>query len=152
MSKRVLVAYSSYFGNSTLAAETVERLLRERGNEVTRYSIRDGGKRPDRWDAIVVVTPIRMGMVVGPTRRFVRRLPRGGNARSALVVTHIAPVDENVRFNPVKPSRKLCERLKRHGYDAIGDPVFLSVVEHQGPLEEGYETKVARLVDAVVGE
>ncbi len=139
-----LIAFVSYHGNSKHVAETLAREVTSRGHQVQIVPVLQDQSRNDDWDVLFVCAPVRGGAVVGPARRFAARVARSG-ATFALAITHGAPL--NHFFSPVRSTRKLRRRLENRGMRALSDSLFFRVTETTGPLEEGFEQKLADLAD-----
>ncbi|MBD3277191.1 MAG: hypothetical protein GF388_02735, partial [Candidatus Aegiribacteria sp.] len=143
-SPRVLIAYMTYFGNSRSFAETLEEKLRSVEFETELVSIKDGEDPSDTWDALVLVSPVRIGRVVGKTRQYARKLRTSGKP-FALVISHGADFDNF--FSPVKTADKLHSRMKKAGMVPFSDPTYIKVLDTEGPPEKDFPQKLNELAD-----
>ncbi len=145
--KNVLISYMSYFGNSRKCAGLFDEDLKSRGFETQLISIKDNEKPSGEWDTLIVFSPVRMGNVVGKTRKFIRKLDCSGK-NFALVISHGADLDH--RFSPVKPTEKLQVRMTEKGMLKVADPTYIKVVSNEGPPVEGFEDTLGELADSLV--
>jgi hypothetical protein len=151
--RRIIIAFSSWFGNGRTAAATLARECTARGAVVTEIDLlADAPPRPREvtaaeWDAAVIVTPVRAGMIVRPARRFARFVARRRGAEVAVVVTHAAPFDHF--FSPTKPTGRLVKRLRRRKVTLLADPVYLQVRTQEGPLPGDYAERMVQLATAL---
>lgn len=144
MEKTIMIAWASWFGNCEKLAENLEEKCRAQGLNPRRVALLKGEAPPEGWDALVLVTPVRMGNVAGPSRKFAKAAARrGGGKPFALVISHGAPLEHF--FSPVKPSRKLAAKLVKRGMKELREPLFCMVAEQEGPLKEGWEEKLEAL-------
>ncbi len=144
--KNVLIAYMSYFGNSKKCAVLFDQDLKSRGFETQLVSIKDNEKPSGEWDTLVVFSPVRIGRVVGKTRKFIRKLD-GSGKNFALVISHAADLDH--RFSPVKPTEKLQARMVEKGMMKAADPTYIRVLSNEGPPVEGFEDTLRELADSL---
>jgi len=142
--KNVLIAYMSYFGNSRKCAGLFDEDMKSRGLKTQLVSIKDNEKPSGKWDTLVLFSPVRMGRIVGKTRKFIRKLDGSGN-NFALVISHGADLDQ--RFSPVKPTEKLQIRMTEKGMLKAADPTYIKVVSNEGPPVQGFEDTLDKLAD-----
>ncbi|MCD4701892.1 MAG: flavodoxin domain-containing protein [Candidatus Aegiribacteria sp.] len=142
MMKNVLIAYMSYFGNSRKCAGLFTDELKSRGFKTQLISIKENEKPSDEWDTLVVFSPVRMGRVVGKTRKFIRKL-NGSGKDFVLVISHGADLGQ--RFSPVKPTEKLQTSMTEKGMMRVTDPTYIKVVSNEGPPVEGFENILSEL-------
>ncbi|ADK79401.1 flavodoxin family protein [Sediminispirochaeta smaragdinae] len=142
MVKKILIAYSSYFGNCKKAASTLAASCDEEGMETSLYPILESETLPEKPDILVLVTPVRVRKIVGPSKKFLRKIGEK-DLRYALVVSHGAALDHF--FSPVPATKKLERHLERKEMVRITEPLFLQVERQQGPLSKGYEKRLADL-------
>lgn len=150
--RRIIIGFSSWFGNGRTAAATLARECAARGAAVTEVDLRAAtGVPPEaagaEWDAAVIVAPVRAGMIVGPARRFARALSRQRGACIAIVITHAAPLDHF--FSPAKSTGRLVKRLRRRKATLLTDPVYLQVQTQEGPLPVDYAERMAELATTI---
>ena len=144
--KRVLIAYTSYFGNSKSSAEEFARLMESKGIQTETVSVTEGQTPSTEWDVLVLFTPVRRGSIVGKTKKFVEQ-PTAGGAAFALVVSHAAP--KGSIFSPVRSSEALQAQLLARGMRQAADITYIRVAGVKGPKEEGYLDVLARLADTI---
>ncbi len=137
----------SYFGNSRKCAGLFSEDLKSRGLETQLVSIKDNEEYSEEWDTLVIFSPVRMGRIVGKTRKFIRSL-NGSGKNFALVISHGADLDQ--RFSPVKPTKKLQTSMTVKGMIEAVDPTYIKVVSSEGPPVEGFEDTLRELADSLV--
>jgi methylmalonyl-CoA mutase cobalamin-binding subunit len=145
--RRIIIGFSSWFGNGRTAAAELAKECEDRGATVILADLLANGDAPAadaaEWDAAVIVAPVRAGMIVRPARRFARAVSRRRGASVAVVITHAAPFDHF--FSPTKPTGRLVARLRRRGATLLADPVYLQVQTQEGPLPGNYAASMAEL-------
>ena len=126
--------------------------MADAGIEVAVHHVQDvGPKDLPPADLYVFSSPGRMGRPIGSIRKLLTRLQLPAGTRSALLTTEMAPQpdtktgrmpteEEICRFQHVRP--KMHELLQARGLIPIGEEKVL-VTDMQGPLEDGWEQKVA---------
>lgn len=150
MATRIIVAYTSWYGNCRKAAEYLGDALKTRGCAVELVSIRDSETPSGAADGVVLVTPVRMGRIPAPSRAFARTIKRfSPKVPFDLVVTHGAPLDHF--FSPVKTTKRLLQRLRRRGFQVGDEPLYLRVTTEKGPLPGDYAARLDALAESIGG-
>jgi flavorubredoxin len=142
---KISISYQSKYGNRKKAMEYLARILEEKGNEVSVFSMADTGPNqiPDS-DIYVFSTSVHMGKPPRKTRGYVKKFK--GNGRYALVVTH-ASEPEGHKYSPPQTIEMMTELIGSTGLTPASDPLLIRVVDMKGPLEEGWEDKVRGLAE-----
>ena len=144
--------HASKFGNGALVAEAFAKDMAARGITVEIHHIREvEPKAPPPADLYLISSPGRMGKPIREMRRFLKDLALPIETRCAVLTTEIAPTpdkktgrmptDEEIcRYQRVRPIIR--EALQHKGLVEVAeDRVF--VTDIKGPLEDGWEEKVA---------
>jgi hypothetical protein len=149
---KIEYVHASKFGNGALVAEEFSRQMAAKGVTVGVHHIREA--RPDRLpaaDLYVVSSPGRMGKPIGGMRRFLKKLRLPAGTRYAILTTEMAPQpdkktgqipteEEQARWQRVRPIMN--ELLQAAGLVKVAEDKVL-VTGLKGPLEEGWQNKVA---------
>jgi hypothetical protein len=151
--------HASKFGNGAAVAEEFKKIMAGRGITVSIRHISDAdpAKLPAA-DLYVFSSPGRMGKPKGDARRFLRkvRLPHG--TRYAILTTQAAPrpdpktgkmpsQEEQDRWERVIPIMN--ELLQANGLAKVAEAAVL-VTGMKGPLEPGWQAKVAAFADQLM--
>ena len=149
---RIEYLHASKFGNGAMVAEEFTKQMAAKGVTVNVQHIR--AARPDRLapaDLYVFSSPGRMGKPIGGMRRFLKKLRLPAGTRYAILTTEMAPQPdkktgqipteaEQSRWQRVRPIMN--ELLQAAGLVAVAEDKLL-VTGLKGPLEEGWQKKVA---------
>jgi menaquinone-dependent protoporphyrinogen IX oxidase len=155
---RIEYIHASKYGNGASVAAAFERDMAARGIPVDVHHI-DDAKPNDlpAADLYIFSSPGRMGRPIGEMRKFLKRTILPAGTRYALLTTEMAPKpdkktgrmpteEEICRFQKVRPI--MHEMLQAKGLVAVDeDKVY--VLDIKGPLEEGWEQKVASFADRI---
>jgi sulfite reductase alpha subunit-like flavoprotein len=155
---RIEYVHASKFGNGAAVAEEFRRVMAARGVEVEVHHVREADPRSMApADLYVFSSPGRMGKPTRAVRRFLKtvRMPEG--ARYALLTTEMQPrpdkktgrmptEEEICRYQKVRPT--MHELLGDRGFQSSGEECVY-VTDLKGPLEEGWQHKVAAFADRV---
>ena len=144
MPTKIMIAYMTYFGNSRFFAEAFAEKLSSTDLETEVISIKDGEEPSDKWDVLVIFSPVRIGRVVGKTRKYAGKIRRSGKP-FALVISHGADFDN--LFSPVKTAEKLHSRMKKAGMEPFSEPTYIKVLDTEGPPEKNFPQKLDKLAD-----
>lgn len=148
--------HASRFGNGARVAERFQRLMADRGVVVHVHHVDDANpKALPPADLYVFSSPGRMGRPIGGMRRFLKRLEAPAGARFAILTTEGAPQpdkktgripteEEQARYQKVTPMLRAA--LTGAGMVEVAAEKVL-VTGLKGPLEEGWEAKVAAFVE-----
>jgi menaquinone-dependent protoporphyrinogen IX oxidase len=144
--------HASKYGNGVKVAEEFKKQMAASDVAVDIHHIRQA--RPDRLpaaDLYVFSSPGRIGKPIGEMRRFLKKVRLPAGTRYALLTTEAAPQpdkqtgrmpaeEEIARWQRVRPIMN--EILHRAGLVKIAeDKVYVTSLK--GPLEDGWEQKVA---------
>jgi len=152
---RIEYFHASKFGNGAMVAEEFTRQMAAKGVTVNVQHIR--AARPDRLptaDLYLFSSPGRMGKPIGGMRRFLKKLRLPAGTRYAILTTEMAPQpdkktgripteEELARWQRVRPIMN--ELLVGAGLVKVAEDKVL-VTGLKGPLEEGWQQKVAAFV------
>jgi len=147
--------HASKFGNGAMVAEEFTKQMAAKGVTVNVQHIR--AARPDRLptaDLYLFSSPGRMGKPIGGMRRFLKKLRLPAGTRYAILTTEMAPQpdkktgriptdEEQARWQRVRPIMN--ELLRGGGLVRVAEDKVL-VTGLKGPLEEGWQQKVAAFV------
>lgn len=150
--------HGSKFGNGVKVAEEFKKLMGEKDVAVNIHHV--GAAKPTALpaaDLYIFSSPGRMGRPRGCVRRFLKRLNLPAGTKYALLTTEGAPrpdkktgrmptEEEIARWQKVRP--KMNEILQAKGLVKIAEEKVY-VTGLKGPLEEGWESKVATLFEAI---
>ncbi len=150
--------HASKFGNGAMVAEEFKNQMGHKGIGVEVHHIRDL-KRTELApaDLYVFSSPGRMGRPIGSMRRFLKRLSLPAGTKYAILTTEAAPrpdkktgqvptEEERAKYQRVRPIMN--EILRAKGLSKVADDTIL-VTGLKGPLEEGWQAKVAAFADTV---
>jgi hypothetical protein len=140
------------FGNGAAVAAEFARLMTARGVTVSVHHMRDvKAKQPPAADLYVLSSPGRMGKPIRGARRFLSKVNLPAGTKCAVLTTEAAPQpdkrtgrvptpEELARWQRVRPI--IDEALRSRGFVKIAEGC-VQVTGLKGPLEEGWEQKVA---------
>ena len=149
---KIEYVHASKYGNGAMVAEEFNKQMAAKGVTVGVQHIREA--RPDRLppaDLYVFSSPGRMGRPTGGMRRFLKKLRLPAGTRYAILTTELAPQpdkktgqipteEEQARWQRVRPIMN--ELLQAAGLVKVAEDKVL-VTGLKGPLEEGWQNKVA---------
>jgi menaquinone-dependent protoporphyrinogen IX oxidase len=148
--------HASKFGNGAMVAAEFARAMAARGVSVEVHHIRE--VRPAELsaaDLYVFSSPGRIGKPIGGMRRFLAKVTLPAGTDYAVLTTEAAPKpdrktgrvpteEELARWQRVRPIMN--EILQGKGLVKVAEDKIL-VTGIKGPLEEGWQTKVAAFAD-----
>jgi hypothetical protein len=150
--------HASKYGNGAAVAEEFKKVMASREITVSVSHIRAADPRnlPDA-DLYVFSSPGRFGKPKGDARRFLRKVSLKPGTRYAVLTTQGAPKpdprtgkvpsqEEQDRWERVIPIMN--ELLEAKGLQKTAEAAVL-VTGIKGPLEEGWQDKVAAFADQV---
>lgn len=153
--------HASKYGNGARVAEEFQRILSAQGHTVVVHHIRDADpKAIPSADLYVLSSPGRLGKPLGSVRRFLKRVSLAEGARYALLTTEGAPrPDKKTGEMPTPEEIEKWQRV-RPIMDELLEPQHLRKVGEgcvyvtgmKGPLEEGWEAKVAQFAAGVLAD
>ena len=151
--------HASKFGNGAIVAEEFQKIMAARGVAVSVKHIRDANPEDLRTaDLYVFSSPGRMGKPKGNVRRFLRKISLEPGTRYAILTTQGAPrPDKKTGKLPAQEEQDRWERvipimnelLEAKGLTKVAEGAVL-VTGMKGPLEEGWQNKVAAFADKIM--
>lgn len=154
--KKIAYFHASRFGNGEKVAEEFQRLMTDRGFEVEVRHIKYArAKEMPPADLYLFSAPGRMGKPRGNMRRFLKRANLPPGTRCAVLTTEGAPRPDPKTGKMPDPAETekwqrvipvMLEILQAKGLTCVAEGKVL-VTGMKGPLEEGWEQKVAAYVD-----
>ena len=150
--------HASKFGNGAAVAEEFRKVMAARGLAVQVCHIREANpEHLPAADLYVFSSPGRFGKPKGNARRFLAKVSLAPGTRYAILTTQGAPKpdpktgqlpsqEEQDRWERVIPVMN--EVLEAKGLRKIAEGAVL-VTGLKGPLEDGWQTKVAAFADQV---
>jgi sulfite reductase alpha subunit-like flavoprotein len=150
--------HASKYGNGAAVAEEFKKVMAGRGIAVTVCHIRDANPRDlPTADLYVFSSPGRFGKPKGNARAFLRKVRLEPGTRYAILTTQGAPrtdpqtgkvlaPEELDRWERVIPIMN--ELLQAKGLTKTAEAAVL-VTGMKGPLEDGWQDKVAAFADQV---
>lgn len=151
--------HASKFGNGAMVAEEFRKIMAAKGVTVSVQHIRDANPNDlPKADLYVFSSPGRMGKPKGNARRFLRKVSLKPGTRYAILTTQAAPKpdkktgkmstqEEQDRWERVIPIMN--ELLAARGLTKVTEGAVL-VTGIKGPLEEGWQNKVAAFADQIM--
>lgn len=155
---KIEIYFESKFGNGKRVVEKLAEDLTSKGYVVGLHHI-DGvsPKEMPPVDLYVFSSPTRLGKPVGSMRRFTKKVKAPQGAKYALIATHgAAKPNKKTGLMPTPEEMEKWQRtlpimeeiLSQKGMVKIAD-LKVYVLDLKGPLEEGWESKVAAFADQV---
>ena len=151
--------HASKFGNGAMVAEEFKKIMAARGVTVSVRHIRDANPQDlPQADLYVFSSPGRMGKPKGNVRRFLRKVTLEPGTRYAILTTQGAPKpDKKTGKMPTQEELDRWERvipimnelLEAKGLKKVAEGAVW-VTGLKGPLEEGWQHKVAAFADQVM--
>ena len=151
--------HASKFGNGAIVAEEFQKIMAARGVAVSVKHIRDANPEDlPTADLYVFSSPGRMGKPKGNVRRFLRKISLEPGTRYAILTTQGAPrPDKKTGKLPAQEEQDRWERvipimnelLEAKGLTKVAEGAVL-VTGMKGPLEEGWQNKVAAFADKIM--
>jgi len=151
--------HASKFGNGALVAQEFTKIMMARGVTVRVQHIRDASPTDlPKADLYVFSSPGRLGKPKGNARRFLHAVSLEPRTRYAILTTQAAPQpDKKTGKMPTQEEQDRWERvipimnklLEAKGLTKVTEGAVL-VTGLKGPLEEGWQTKVAAFADEIL--
>jgi menaquinone-dependent protoporphyrinogen IX oxidase len=151
--------HASKFGNGAMVAEEFKKIMAARGITVSVQHIRDADPKDlPQADLYVFSSPGRMGKPKGSVRRFLSKASLEPGTRYAILTTQGAPKpDKKTDTMPTQEELDRWERvipimnelLEAKGLKKVAEGAVW-VTGLKGPLEEGWQHKVAAFADQVM--
>ena len=151
--------HASKFGNGAMVAAEFKKIMAASGVTVSVWHIRDANPEElPQADLYVFSSPGRFGKPKGNARRFLRKVSLDPGTRYAILTTQGAPKpdaktgkmptqEELDRWERVIPIMN--ELLEAKGLKKTAEGAVL-VTGIKGPLEEGWQAKVAAFADQIM--
>ena len=150
--------HDSKFGNGAIVAQEFTKIMATRGVTVRVQHIRDANPKDlPKADLYVFSSPGRLGKPKGSARRFLRAVSLEPGTRYAILTTQAAPKpDKKTGKMPAQEEQDRWERvipimnelLEAKGLVKVAQTAVL-VTGLKGPLEEGWQDKVAAFADQI---
>jgi menaquinone-dependent protoporphyrinogen IX oxidase len=151
--------HASKFGNGAMVAEEFKKIMAARGVTVSVQHIRDANPKDlPQADLYVFSSPGRIGKPKGSVRRFLSKVSLEPGTRYAILTTQGAPKpDKKTGKLPTQEELDRWERvipimnelLEAKGLKKVAEGAVW-VTGLKGPLEEGWQHKVAAFADQVM--
>jgi menaquinone-dependent protoporphyrinogen IX oxidase len=151
--------HASKFGNGAMVAEEFKKIMAARGITVSVQHIRDADPKDlPQADLYVFSSPGRMGKPKGSVRRFLSKASLEPGTRYAILTTQGAPKpDKKTGTMPTQEELDRWERvipimnelLEAKGLKKVAEGAVW-VTGIKGPLEEGWQHKVAAFADQIM--
>ena len=151
--------HASKFGNGAMVAEEFKKIMAARGVTVSVQHIRDANPKDlPEADLYVFSSPGRMGKPKGNVRRFLGKVTLEPGTRYAILTTQGAPKpDKKTGQMPAQEELDRWERvipimnelLEAKGLKKVAEGAVW-VTGIKGPLEEGWQHKVAAFADQIM--
>jgi multimeric flavodoxin WrbA len=150
--------HASKFGNGAKVAEEFQRKMGERGVNVEVHHVRDMRRtRVAAADLYLFSSPGRFGKPIGSMRRFLRRLSLPPATKYAILTTEATPrPDKKTGAMPTEEQLAKHQRVRPIMNEILDGKGMINVAEDKifvtglkGPLEDGWQAKVAAFVDRV---
>ena len=143
--------HASMYGNGAMVAKEFSRQMAANGVTVDVHHIRE--VRPKQLppaDLYLFSSPGRFGKPIGGMRRFLKKVELPAGTKYAILTTEAAPHpdsaghvptdEEMAKWQHVRPIMN--QILRRKGLVEVAEDK-IQVTEIKGPLEEGWQQKVA---------
>jgi menaquinone-dependent protoporphyrinogen IX oxidase len=151
--------HASKFGNGARVADEFKKIMAARGVTVSVQHVRDANPKDlPKADLYVFSSPGRMGRPKGNARRFLRKVNLEPGSRYAILTTQAAPKpDKKTGKMPTQEELDRWERvipimnelLEAKGLKKVAEGAVW-VTGIKGPLEEGWQHKVAAFADQIM--
>ena len=143
--------HASKYGNGVMVAQEFSRQMAAKGVTVDVHHIREARpKELPAADLYLFSSPGRFGKPIGGMRRFLKKVELPVGTKYAILTTEAAPHpdsaghvptdEEMAKWQHVRPVMNQIQRRK--GLVEVAEDK-VSVTEIKGPLEEGWQHKVA---------
>lgn len=150
--------HASKFGNGAMVAAEFAKIMTGKGMTVSVQHIRDANPRHlTAADLYVFSSPGRFGKPKGNARRFLRKVRLEPGTKYAILTTQAAPKPDP-KTGKMPPQQELDrwervipvmnELLEVKGLTNIAEQAVL-VTGLRGPLEDGWERKVAAFAEQI---
>ena len=152
--------HASKFGNGAKVAEEFRTLMAARGVAVDVHHVREARPREiPAADLYLFSSPGRMGKPIGRMRRFLKKAKLPSGAKYAILTTEGAPQpDKKTGRMPTEEEQAKWQRVIPVMNEILQEKGLVKVAEGKiivgglkGPLEEGWQNKVAAFAAQIPG-
>ena len=152
--------HASKFGNGAMVAGEFKKDMDAKGVVVNVHHIHDmSPKELPPADLYLFSSPGRMGKPIGGMRRFLKKVRLPAGTKYAVLTTEAAPrPDKKTGQMPTEEERAKWQRVIPIMNEILEDEGLVKVAEDKvlvtgmkGPLEDGWQQKVAAFSDRVSG-
>lgn len=154
--RKIAYLHASRFGNGEKVAAEFSRCMKEKGVEVDVHHIRNVRTREmPAADLYLFSAPGRMGKPKRNMRHFLKKMRLPAGTRCAILTTEGAPRPDPKTGKMPDPAKTekwqrvlpiMHELLSARGLEIVAEGKVL-VTGIKGPLEEGWQEKVAAFAD-----
>lgn len=159
---KVELYHASKYGNGARVAEEFKKLMIAKGSEVNVHHIDDASpKELPPADLYVFGSPTHFGKAVGGMVRFIKKAALSSGAKYAVFATCSAarPNKKTGKMPTEEEMAAMCqtipmldEHLREKGMTKVAEMKFFVQPESmKGPLEVGWEDRVAAFVAQILG-
>jgi menaquinone-dependent protoporphyrinogen IX oxidase len=150
--------HASKYGNGAQVAAEFEKQMTAKGVEVHLHHIRDVRAQDlPTADLYVFSSPGRMGRPIGSMRRFLRKVALPAGTTYAILTTEAAPQpDKKTGRMPTEEEIAKWQKVRPIMNQILQDKGLVEVAEDKvlvtglkGPLEDGWQDKVAAFADRI---
>ncbi|HYB14339.1 MAG TPA: hypothetical protein VEF71_02555 [Streptosporangiaceae bacterium] len=143
--------HASRYGNGAMVAEEFTKQMITRGVTVDVHHIREArpGELPPA-DLYLFSSPGRWGKPIGRMRRFLQKVGLPAGTRYAILTTEMAPKPDKTGHVPTEQELARWQRVRPIMNEILQGKGLVEVAEDKiqvtaikGPLEEGWQQKVA---------
>jgi flavorubredoxin len=146
---KVLIAYDSYFLNTTLIAETIAEVVEKCDASVHLERIYQVDFSDiSKYDLVIIGAPTHNQNMPRPVKSVLKRLPK-----DALRGIKTLCFDTRYKMNAKKSgsaARRIDNLLKRFGGETILPPVSFFVQDRRGPLFPGEIERARELAEVLM--
>jgi menaquinone-dependent protoporphyrinogen IX oxidase len=146
--------HASKYGNGAMVAEEFSQQMAAKGVTVDVHHIREARPRElPPADLYLFSSPARFGKPVGGMRRFLKKVELPAGTKYAILTTeaaahpdpagHVPSEEELAKWTRFRPTMN--QILQRKGLVEVAED-RVQVTDIKGPLEEGWQHKVAAFV------
>jgi hypothetical protein len=160
LTMKIEYLHASKFGNGAMVADEFKKDMDAKGVVVKVHHIHDmSPKELPPADLYLFSSPGRMGKPIGGMRRFLKKVRVPAGTKYAVLTTEAAPrPDKKTGQLPTEEERAKWQRAIPIMNEILEDEGLVKVAEDKvlvtgmkGPLEDGWQQKVAAFADRVSG-
>ena len=140
---KICILYDSKYGIGKGCVEYLGAYLKEKGNQVEIYSIKDiKPKSIPEVDAYIFSAPTHFGNVSLKMKGYLNKIKEKEGKRYAVITTCLGPESKAVDT--------MEEILNDKGMEKVSNGLKIKVNSMKGPPEEEYETKLKEFADEIM--